>query len=183
MKKALPFLKTYAGIIAFVIFLIVAKMANFDRGEQIGDRFIEFALEMLAFIPCMFLLIGLFDVWVPKEAIQRHIGEDSGVKGALMVILFAMLQGGPLYGAFPVAAMLWKKGCSIRNIFIYLGAFSSIKIPMLTFEVGFLGLKFSLLRTLITLPVFLIIAEILARSLRHAHFEINNFEAPNTAAK
>jgi hypothetical protein len=54
------------------------------------------------------------------------------------VILLAMLQAGPLYGAFPVAYLLWKKGASIKNIFIYLGAFSTLKILMLTFEIGFL---------------------------------------------
>lgn len=178
MKKLLPFLKTYGVIMAFVIFLIVSKMTNFTSGEKISNSFCEFAIEMMSFIPCLFLLIGLFDVWVPKELIQRHIGEESGVKGAAMVIFFAMLQGGPLYGAFPVAGLLWKKGCSIRNIFIYLGAFSTMKIPMLTFEIGFLGLKFSLLRTLITLPVFLLIAELLARYLRNAPFEITNFDAP-----
>jgi hypothetical protein len=32
------------------------------------------------------------------------------------------------------------------------------KIPMISFEIGFLGWRFSLLRTLITLPVFIMIA-------------------------
>jgi hypothetical protein len=32
---------------------------------------------------------------------------------------------------------------------------------MLTFEIGFLGLRFSLLRTLVTLPVFVAIAVIM----------------------
>ena len=177
MKNILSFLRAYAIVVAFVIFIIVAKMLNFTGGEKVVSSFWDFGREALAFLPCMFLLIGLFDVWVPKEALQRHIGEDSGVKGAVMVILFAMLQGGPLYGAFPVAAMLWKKGSSLRNIFIYLGAFSTMKIPMLSFEIGFLGWKFSLLRTLVALPVFLIIAEILARYLRNTRFEINHVEA------
>ena len=109
----------------------------------------------MMFLPLMFILIGLFDVWAPKEKIERHIGTDSGVQGAVWMILLAMLQAGPLYGAFPVAYMLYKKGASIRNIFIYLGAFSTLKIPMLSFEIGFLGLKFSILRTVLTIPVFI----------------------------
>jgi len=68
--------------------------------------------------------------------------------------------------------MLWKKGASIKNIFIYLGAFSTLKIPMLTFEIGFLGLKFSLLRTLVTLPVFILIGKIMEIYLRDKYFEI-----------
>lgn len=86
--------------------------------------------------------------------------------------MLAKLQAGPLYGAFPFAYILWKKGCSIRNVFIYLGAFSTIKIPMITFEIGFLGLKFSLLRTLITLPVFIIIGYIMEWYLKDKNFEV-----------
>ena len=82
------------------------------------------------------------------------------------------VQAGPLYGAFPVTYLLWKKGCSIRNIFIYLGAFSTIKLPMLTFEIGFLGLKFSLLRTLFTLPVFIVISVIMEKYLQKKQFEV-----------
>ncbi|MBU0951589.1 MAG: hypothetical protein KKH91_01995 [Elusimicrobia bacterium] len=68
--------------------------------------------------------------------------------------------------------LLWKKGCSIKNIFIYIGAFSTIKIPMLTFEIGFLGLKFSLLRTLFTLPVFILIAGLMELYLKNKQFEV-----------
>ncbi|MCU0462741.1 MAG: hypothetical protein MUF36_12150, partial [Bacteroidales bacterium] len=62
--------------------------------------------------------------------------------------------------------------CSIRNIFIYLGAFATIKIPMITFEIGFLGLKFSLLRTIITLPVFILIGYLMEWYLKDKNFEV-----------
>jgi len=105
--------------------------------------------------------------------VESHIGKDSGIKGSLWIICLAMLAAGPLYGAFPVAAMLWKKGSSIRNIFIYIGAFSTLKIPMLTFETSFLGWKFTLLRTAITLPVFIVIAFILEYFLEKNDFSVN----------
>jgi uncharacterized membrane protein YraQ (UPF0718 family) len=112
---------------------------------------------MISFIPLLFILIGLFDVWVPKEVLEKQIGKSSGIKGIFIVILLAMLQAGPLYGAFPVAYILHKKGASVRNIFIYLGAFSAMKIPMLGIEIGYLGIQFTILRTLISLPLFILI--------------------------
>jgi uncharacterized membrane protein YraQ (UPF0718 family) len=145
---------------------------DFASGEQIGLNFWMFFKEMILFLPLMFILIGLFDVWVPRENIEKHIGKESGWKGTSLVILLATLQAGPLYGAFPFAYILWKKGCSIRNVFIYLGAFATIKIPMLTFEIGFLGLKFSLLRTLITLPVFILIGYLMEWYLKDKDFEV-----------
>ena len=145
----------------FAVFAVVSLLAKFDFGLKTMENFTGSFLEMIAFIPLIFILIGLFDAWVPKEVIEKHVGKDSGILGIIWVILLAMLQAGPLYGAFPVAYMLWKKGASVRNIFIYLGAFTTMKIPMLSFEIGFLGLKFSLLRTLISLPVFILIAVIM----------------------
>jgi uncharacterized membrane protein YraQ (UPF0718 family) len=129
---------------------------------------------MITFIPFLFIIVGLFDVWVPKEKIQKHIGKGSGIKGILLVTLLAMLQAGPLYGAFPVAYILYKKGASIRNIFIYLGAFASLKIPMLGIEIGYLGIKFTLVRTLVSLPLFIGIGYLMEWYLKDKNFKIND---------
>ncbi len=158
--------------VAFGLFVGFSHIRGFGIGISAATNFSSFFVEMASFLPLMFILIGLFDVWFPKEKVEKHIGADSGIRGMIWVILLAMLQAGPLYGAFPVASMLWKKGCSIRNIFVYVGAFSTIKIPMLTFEIGFMGVKFSVLRTLITLPVFIGISFIMERFLKNRHFEV-----------
>jgi len=156
----------------FLILIGLSWLFDFAAGKQIGINFWMFFKEMILFLPLMFVLIGLFDVWVPREKIEKHIGSASGWKGTGLVILLASLQAGPLYSAFPFAYILWKKGCSIRNVFIYLGAFSTIKIPMITFEIGFLGLKFSLLRTLITLPVFILIGYLMEWYLKDKDFDV-----------
>jgi len=128
---------------------------------------------MITFIPFLFIIIGLFDVWFPKEKIEKHIGQESGMKGIFLVIILAMLQAGPLYGAFPVAYILYKKGASIKNIFIYLGAFSSLKLPMLGIEIGYLGINFTLARTLVSLPLFIAVGYLMEWYLRNKNFEVN----------
>ena len=158
-------LSDYFWIVLFAIFISGSLVFNYDPGIRIYGNFSQFILEMASFLPLMFLLVGLFDVWIPKEKIEKHIGHESGFAGAFWVTLLATLQAGPLYGAFPVAHILSKKGASVRNIFIYLGAFSCMKLPLLTFEIGFLGLKFSILRTLFTLPVFFIIGILMGKYL------------------
>jgi len=173
-KFVLKYKWDIAVFTGFLVFILVTHLIDFGFGKTVEKNFVQFFLEMAGFIPFMFILVGLFDVWVPKEKIQKHIGEKSGIKGIVLVILLAMLQAGPLYGAFPVAYILYKKGCSVKNIFIYLGAFSTLKIPMLGFEIGFLGLKFSLLRTLVTLPLFILIAVIMAAYLKNKKFEVKD---------
>jgi uncharacterized membrane protein YraQ (UPF0718 family) len=150
-------LKNYMWVILFVIFSVGSYLIGFKPGLVIYSNFNEFFIEMISFIPFLFIIIGLFDVWLPKERLEKHIGRESGAKGIFLVILLAMLQAGPLYGAFPVAYILYKKGASVRNIFIYLGAFSSMKLPMLGIEVGYLGIRYTILRTLISLPLFIFV--------------------------
>jgi uncharacterized membrane protein YraQ (UPF0718 family) len=177
MKEYLKKFKIDVMILCFFgVFVLFSYILKFPSGINITDNFVKFFIEMISFLPLMFILIGLFDVWFPREKIEKHIGKDSGVLGIFWVVLLAMLQAGPLYGAFPVAYLLWKKGSIIKNIFIYLGAFSTMKIPMLTFEIGFLGWKFSLLRTIITLPVFIIIGYLMERLFKNKNFEVKSLE-------
>jgi uncharacterized membrane protein YraQ (UPF0718 family) len=173
-NKAIGILKKFGFVLVFAVFIVVSWIAKFAGGMEIGKNFRMFFLEMILFLPLMFILIGLFDVWVPRGKITRHVGPGSGSMGIFWVILLAMLQAGPLYAAFPVAALLWKKGCSVRNVFVYLGAFSTLKIPMLAFEIGFLGLKFSLLRALFSLPIFIGIGYLLALVLKNRNFTVKD---------
>jgi uncharacterized membrane protein YraQ (UPF0718 family) len=172
MKKLLQKTRPYIWLILFAVFILVSFIVQYQPGEEITNSFKDSLIEMITFIPFLFIIVGLFDVWVPKEKIQRHIGPGSGVKGILLVILLAMLQAGPLYGAFPVAYMLWKKGASIRNIFIYLGAFTSLKIPMLGIEIAYLGIQFTLVRTIVSLPLFIGIGYLMEWYLKDRNFII-----------
>lgn len=158
----------------FIAFILIAYVLDIPAGKTILEvNVLLFLKEMIVFLPFMFILIGLADVWISKEKVEKHIGKNAGVKGSVYVILLSMLQAGPLYGAFPVTYLLWKKGASVRNIFIYIGAFSTLKIPMLMFEVGFLGWKFTLIRTIVTLPVILLVAIIMEKYLKNKDFSVN----------
>ncbi len=174
MKKFFRKYRSYAWIAAFGLFTLIAFMIDFNPGKTIFNNFSQTFIEMITFVPFLFIIVGLFDVWVPKEKIERHIGKGSGIRGIVLVTLLAMLQAGPLYAAFPVAYMLYKKGASTRNIFIYLGVFSAMKVPLLGIEIGYLGLKFSLVRTLISLPLFVAIGYFMDWYLKDKHFEVSD---------
>ena len=97
-------------------------------------------VDVLLIVPSVLVLIGLFDAWVPKEVVARNLGRTSG--GA----------AGPIYAAFPIGATLQEKGARTANLVIFLGAWATIKLPMLMMESGFLGIRFALLRLVLTLP-------------------------------
>jgi uncharacterized membrane protein YraQ (UPF0718 family) len=176
MKNFFKKLPPYFWLITFLIFIACSFVFEFQAGKDIAINFKDAVIELLVFIPAIFIIVGLLDVWIPKEKIQKHLGQESGIKGIVIVILLAMLQAGPLYGAFPVAYVLWKKGVSIKNLFIYLGAFASLKIPMLGIEIAYLGLDFTLVRTLVSLPLFIAIGYFMEWRLKDKNFEVKTIE-------
>ena len=117
-----------------------------ELGRPAAVRFRDNLLEMLSIIPPIFLLLGLMDVWVPKETIMKYMGKDSGLRGGLLAFALGSFASGPLYASFPVAQVFLRKGVSLANVFIFLGAWSTTKIPMLLFETTQLGGKFALTR-------------------------------------
>jgi uncharacterized membrane protein YraQ (UPF0718 family) len=118
---------------------------------------------MLLVIPPVFLILGLLDVWVPRETMVRYMGEKSGLKGVVLAILVGSAAAGPLYGAFPIASVFMRKGVKFTNILIFIGAWSTTKIPMFLFEIESLGAKFAFTRLAVDIPGIIIIAYILAR--------------------
>lgn len=170
-SKKTKIIKYAVAVLIFCV-LVISWHSGKVEGARAIVNFRLFLFEMVTILPMMFVLVALIDVWIPASFFEKHIGKDSGIKGIGWVILFAMFQAGPLYGAFPVAHLLWKKGGSMRNVFIYLGSFATMKLPMMTFETAFLGLKFTLVRTVLTLPVFIAIAAILSRYLRNKNYSL-----------
>jgi uncharacterized membrane protein YraQ (UPF0718 family) len=173
MKKIFRKHGQFIWLFLFFILTIFSFLFGFQPGKVLYSNFVKFFIEMISFVPFLFIIVGLFDAWFPKEKIERHIGQESGIKGIFLMVFLAMLQAGPLYGAFPVAYILYKKGASIKNIFIYLGAFSSLKIPMLGVEIGYLGIKFTIVRTLVSLPLFVLIGYFMEWYLKNKNFKVN----------
>lgn len=156
----------YGVAIGTIAIIALMRLADIEIGYTMCDNLYSFLRQLIIIIPCIFILVGLMDAWIPAKWIQQHIGDESGIRGALYVILLAVIQGGPLYGAFPVAYLLWKKGCSMRNVFLYLGAFSTLKAPMMLFEATFLGWRFTLIRAAVAVPVFVVVTEIMTAYAR-----------------
>ncbi len=161
------------AIAGYFVFLVVSFMTGFRPGKEIGHNFLAFTLEMLKILPCAFVLIGLFEVWVKRESVERHLGKGSGALGYLWVILLAGTTVGGLYLAFPVAYSLFKKGASLSYIFTYIGSAAVCRIPMTIFEASFLGLEFSLVRLAVSIPLVVFSSILLGNYLEKRNFEIS----------
>ena len=151
--------KRYRFFIGTVILVGIITIFNMQLGLKsfniAGYSFKEMALV----IPPVFILLGLLDIWIPREIMIKYMGEGSGI---ILAILIGSAAAGPLYGAFPVSAVFMKKGVKFSNILIFIGAWSTTKIPMFLFEMSALGSKFAVTRLLIDIPGIIIISYILS---------------------
>ncbi|WP_438314749.1 permease [Candidatus Caldatribacterium sp. SIUC1] len=134
-------------------------------GRKVFTVALRNILFMLSVVPPVFILTGLFDVWIPREKVVRRLGEASGMVGIGIALALGTLAAGPLYAAFPVAEVLLRKGVSLRNVWIFLGAWSTMKVPMLLFEIQNLGLVFAASRYFMSFLGVLAIAFLLDRFL------------------
>lgn len=125
-------------------------------------------LEMLSFLPPVFILLGLLDVWVDRETMMKYLGEKSGCRGMLLAFFLGSAAAGPLYAAFPMVGVMIKKGAGLRNIFIFIGAWSTTKIPLLLFESATLGFRFTTLRFVFNVAGIFIIALVLEKYARRS---------------
>ena len=162
-----------AVILAYAIFLAVSWACGFNPGREISQNFASFALEMLKILPCAFILIGLFEVWVKRETVEKHLGERAGIRGYIWAVLLAGTTVGGLYVAFPIAYSLWSKGARLSVIFTYVGAAAICRVPMTIFEASFLGIKFTVIRLLVSLPLVIIASMLLGNYLTRRNYKMS----------
>lgn len=160
------------AVVIYFAFIISSFVIGFKPGKLIGHNFIIFSIEMFKILPCAFILIGLFEVWVKKESVEKHLGKDSGAIGYFWIILFAGTTVGGLYVAFPVAYSLFKKGAKLSVIFTYIGASAICRIPMTIFESSFMGIKFSLIRLTVSIPLVVLSSIWLGNYLEKGNYRI-----------
>ncbi len=152
------FIKRYFIAMISLIFFVSFSIIFVSYRDKAMATMVFQIRTMVLVIPPIFILLGLMDVWVPREKMIKYMGPESGFVGGLLAFLLGSFAAGPLYGAFPVAAMLMKKGAGIKNILIFIGAWSTTKIPMLLFEISALGLRFAMARLFIDIIGIVIIA-------------------------
>jgi uncharacterized membrane protein YraQ (UPF0718 family) len=151
-------LRRYRAAIIVLVLFGVFILAFPSYAPKAGATLLDQLKTMLLVVPPIFILLGLLDVWVPRETLMKYLGPSSGIKGAGIAFLLGSAAAGPLYGAFPIAAVLMKKGASFWNILLFIGAWSTTKIPMFLFELKALGAGFAVGRLAIDIPGIIIIA-------------------------
>ena len=139
----MKFIKKYKLSLFFILIVIIVYLNSPENGKNIIKLATNDFKTMLLTIPPIFILIGLMDVWIKKE-------------GIMWAFILGTIGAGPTYGAFPVAALLIKKGARIAYAIFFLGIWSAVKLPLAIFESTAMGIKFTTIHIVIMVLTYLL---------------------------
>ncbi len=154
-------LKRYLFFFIILLITVGITLINFNCGKSIVTIAFDSFKQMISVLPPIMLLLGLLDVWVPRETMLKYMGENSGIVGIALAIILGSVAAGPLYAAFPIIAVFTKKGVKFSNIMIFVGAWCTTKIPTLLFELAALGPKYTFTRMFVNLPFIILLGYII----------------------
>jgi uncharacterized membrane protein YraQ (UPF0718 family) len=160
-------------VLLFLVFVAGSLLVGFAPGAAIGRNFLTFFVQMLKVLPCVFVLIGLFDVWVKTETVEKHLGHGSGPASYAWSVLMAGGIVGGVHVALPIAHALHAKRARLGVVLAFLSASAVCRIPMTLFEASFLGWKFTAVRFAVSLPLV-----VLSSAAIGAWFERRGYKLP-----
>ncbi len=155
----------YSITAAFLIFALVSVIVEFDTGKSLLKNFWDYIKFIMSVMPAVFLLIGLFNIWVKKETVMKHMGHGSGIRGYVLAVLLAFTCIGGLFAALPISRQLYDKGSRLGVIMTYLGASCVCRIPMTLWEASLLGWEFTAIRFMVSLPLIILSSIFIEKAL------------------
>jgi uncharacterized membrane protein YraQ (UPF0718 family) len=147
----------------FFLYILISIITEFGFGMRTGQNFVSYFIEMFQILPVAFILVGLFEVWVKKETIQKIMGHESGIKGYLASFALASVTLGGVLMALPMAYSLLNKGARVSIVFSFITASVICRIPMAFVEAYYLGISFTLIRLFVSLPLVILFSLIIER--------------------
>lgn len=158
-------LKTFKWALVFAVVQGLLYAYSPEMGLKATGITWSNLLQMFMLIPPIFIIMGLMEVWVPKETLMKYMGKDAKVTGLLIAFVLGTVAAGPIYIAFPMGVLLLKKGAKLSNVIFFFGVWSSTKLPIVLFEVASFGMKFTLIHIAISLPLYLLTAYYIERKV------------------
>ena len=116
-----------------------------------------------ALIVVSFLLAGFVEVLLPHDLVQKHLGEESGMRGIAIASVAGMLTPAGPFVSLPIAAVMLRVGAGPGPVVAFLTAWSLLAVHrFIAWEVPILGLSFAVARYAVCL-VLPLVAGVLAR--------------------
>ncbi len=147
--------------LALILFVLNIKSGKHWAGLRVG---LQRLLVVLPAIVIALALAGLLEVMLPEEFIKRWLAEEAGVTGVLLGTMGGMLMAVGPYASYPIIATIYSSGAGLGTTIALLSGWTFLSLSRVPFESGFLGVRFSLYRIALHIPVC-IIAGLIAHAI------------------
>jgi uncharacterized membrane protein YraQ (UPF0718 family) len=154
MKKIYREALTYIliGLFIWLMISIFSPSKGFEVGKVAYNTFVQSVKIIIA----VFFFIGLLQVWLSSETLAKIMGKEAGWLKYVIASTIPIFIGGSLFSIFPLLSVLLEKGASYGAVLAFITAWSG-KAPLIPLEIHFLGLHFTILRTVFVIPMALIV--------------------------
>jgi hypothetical protein len=118
------------------------------KGEEIVGltRSKDMLIQVFPLVVFAFIVGSMAQVLMPKGTVSHWIGKESGFRGILLgSVAGSFVPGGP-YVSLPMAVSFLKAGAGVGTVVAFLTAWSVWAVGRLPLELGFLGVRFTLIR-------------------------------------
>ncbi|WP_456393553.1 permease [Nitratifractor sp.] len=150
----------------FLTIVILLYFVLFLADPQAVEAALLKTAKALAQIAPILLIVVFFTALLNRhlrpQALAKHLGHESGLRGWLIALSAGILSHGPMYAWYPMIEDLKKHGLRDGLVVTFFYA-RSIKIPLLPLMVAYFGLGFTVLLGLYTVVASLLQGLILDR--------------------
>ena len=135
---------------------LVTALLDYETFMAAVQTFLGIMLQILPVLALVFVLIFLVDLFIRPQAIARHLGYESGIKGWFLAVVAGIIATGPVYVWYSMLADFQEKGMrtAFSGVFLYM---RSVKLPFIPLMIYYFGGAFTAVVTF-----YLIIFSILA---------------------
>lgn len=134
-----------------VLITIGILIINPVNGKRVLMSFLDMAKSVGPMLILMFILLGFIQVWMQSSKSKEFIENNKGIKCTIFAYFFGVVVCGPIYPGFSLGKMIIGKGGRISTVIILLSTWATAKVALLPFEVKILGVKFTIIRWVVTL--------------------------------
>lgn len=163
-----PLLNEGLGL-SFWMFLALASglglVVYFFRGAEAFDQSwggsLNTTLDMLPRVGAALVIAGMVWVLMPREALSRFVGRDSGLRGLVVATIAGIITLGGPSSAFPLLAVLAAAGADRGIMIAYITSWATLGIQRtLMWDLPLMGPDFTLTRLAVSLPLPILAGQI-----------------------
>jgi len=148
-KHSLP-LSILISTGVFIAFIAAAMYVAYRRQDGSLEAGLRSSWKMFReswlLLVVAWIFAGYAEALLPTEFVVHWLGRESGMRGIALACVAGGLTPGGVFFALPIAGGLYRAGASAAVLVTYLSAWALYAIGRLPFEIGFLGVRLTLIR-------------------------------------